>query len=91
VRGSRGGRRVLPSDPSRENGRGIIASVWLQSALWLGLALLASLISIRVAVSVAPIEIVVGAVAGNIVGMQITDWVNFVAGFGDSSDLSRRH
>ena len=39
-----------------------MASVWLQSALWLGLALLASLISIRVAVSVALIEIVVGAV-----------------------------
>src|SRR5271163_1394767 len=59
-----------------------MASVWLQSALWLGLALLASLISIRVAISVALIEIVVGAVAGNLVGLQITDWVNFLAGFG---------
>ncbi|MGH6798839.1 MAG: cation:proton antiporter, partial [Roseiarcus sp.] len=59
-----------------------MASVWLQSALWLGLALLASLISIRVAVSVALIEIVVGAAAGNLIGLQITDWVNFLAGFG---------
>jgi Kef-type K+ transport system membrane component KefB len=59
-----------------------MASVWLHSALWLGLALLASLISIRVAISVALIEIVVGAVAGNLVGLQITDWVNFLAGFG---------
>jgi Sodium/hydrogen exchanger family len=59
-----------------------MASVWLQSALWLGLALLASLISIRVAVAVALIEIVVGAVAGNLVGLQITEWVNFLAGFG---------
>jgi Kef-type K+ transport system membrane component KefB len=59
-----------------------MAGVWLQSALWLGLALLASLISIRVAISVALIEIVVGAVAGNIVGLQIADWVNFLAGFG---------
>ena len=59
-----------------------MASVWLQSALWLGLALLASLISIRVAVSVALIEIVVGAVAGNLIGLQITEWVNFLAGFG---------
>src|SRR5271165_623903 len=59
-----------------------MASVWLQSALWLGLALLASLISIRIAVSVALIEIVVGAVAGNLVGLEITDWVNFLAGFG---------
>jgi len=59
-----------------------MASVWLHSALWLGLALLASLISIRVAISVALIEIVVGAVVGNLVGLQITDWVNFLAGFG---------
>jgi Kef-type K+ transport system membrane component KefB len=59
-----------------------MASVWLQSALWLGLALMASLISIRVAVSVALIEIVVGAAAGNLIGLQITDWVNFLAGFG---------
>jgi Kef-type K+ transport system membrane component KefB len=57
-------------------------NVWLDSALWLGLALLASLISIRVAVSVALIEIIVGAVAGNLVGLQITEWVNFLAGYG---------
>jgi Kef-type K+ transport system membrane component KefB len=44
-------------------------NVWLDSALWLGLALLASLISVRVAVSVALIEIVVGAIAGNLVGL----------------------
>ena len=59
-----------------------MASVWLHSALWLGLALLASLISIRVAISVALIEIVVGAVARNLLSLQITDWVNFLAGFG---------
>jgi len=59
-----------------------VASVWFHSALWLGLAFLASLISIRVAISVALIEIVLGAVAGNLVGLQITDWVNFLAGFG---------
>jgi len=59
-----------------------MASVWLGSALWLGLALLASLVSIRVAISVALIEIVVGAVAGNLIGLHITEWVNFLAGFG---------
>ena len=32
-------------------------NVWLTSALWIGLALLASLISIRIAVSVALVEI----------------------------------
>src|SRR5947207_2764515 len=57
-------------------------NIWLDSALWLGLALLASLISIRVAISVALIEIVVGALAGNTIGLHITEWVNFLAGFG---------
>ncbi|NTG30055.1 cation:proton antiporter [Agrobacterium rhizogenes] len=57
-------------------------NVWLISAVWLGLALLASIISIRVAMSVALVEIMVGAVAGNIIGLQLTDWVNFLAGFG---------
>ena len=59
-----------------------MAHVWLASALWLALALLASIISIRVAMSVALIEIVVGALAGNVIGLTITDWVNFLAGFG---------
>jgi len=59
-----------------------VAHVWLDSALWLGLALLASVISIRVAISVALIEIVIGAIAGNLVGLHITEWVNFLAGFG---------
>lgn len=59
-----------------------MSNVWLDSALWLGLALLASLISVRVAISVALIEIVVGAVAGNLIGLHLTEWVNFLAGFG---------
>ena len=57
-------------------------NVWLVSALWLGLALAASIISIRVAMSVALIEIMVGAIAGNVIGLTITEWVNFLAGFG---------
>jgi Kef-type K+ transport system membrane component KefB len=64
----------------RENVR--MANVWLASAVWIGLALLASIISIRVAVSVALVEIMVGAVAGNVIGLEITQWVNFLAGFG---------
>ena len=44
-----------------------MANVLLASAVWIGLALLASIISIRVAVSVALVEIMVGAVAGNVI------------------------
>jgi hypothetical protein len=57
-------------------------NVWLASAVWLGLALFASIISIRVAMSVALVEIMVGAVAGNTIGLHLTEWVNFLAGFG---------
>ncbi|MGO4837269.1 cation:proton antiporter, partial [Rhizobiaceae sp. 2RAB30] len=57
-------------------------NVWLVSAVWLGLALLASVISIGVAMSVALVEIIVGAIAGNTIGLHLTDWVNFLAGFG---------
>ena len=59
-----------------------MGQVWLQSALWIGLALVASIVSIRVAVSVALIEIMVGALAGNTIGLPLTEWVNFLAGFG---------
>ena len=41
-----------------------------------------SVISIRVAMSVALVEIIVGALAGNTIGLQLTEWVNFLAGFG---------
>jgi len=59
-----------------------MGQVWLQSALWIGLALVASIVSIRVAISVALIEILVGVVAGNTIGLNVTEWVNFLAGFG---------
>jgi Kef-type K+ transport system membrane component KefB len=57
-------------------------NIWLASALWIGLALAASLISIWAAISVALIEIMVGAVAGNLVGLPLTPWVNYLAGLG---------
>jgi Kef-type K+ transport system membrane component KefB len=57
-------------------------NVWFTSAIWIGLALLASLISIRMALSVALIEIVLGAVAGNFVNLALTPWVNYLAGVG---------
>jgi Kef-type K+ transport system membrane component KefB len=59
-----------------------VENVWLTSALWIALALAASLISIRVAVSVALIEIMVGALRGNLLGVPITEWVTYLAGVG---------
>jgi hypothetical protein len=43
-------------------------NVYWVAAAWMGMALLASLISIRTGISVALVEIVVGAVAGNLPG-----------------------
>ena len=57
-------------------------NVWLASSLWIGLALVASVLSVWVAVSVALVEIMVGAVAGNLIGLPLAPWVNFLAGFG---------
>jgi Kef-type K+ transport system membrane component KefB len=45
-------------------------NVYYVAAIWLGMALLASVISIRIAVPAALVEIVVGALAGNIPGIQ---------------------
>lgn len=58
------------------------SNVWLIAASWMALALLASLISIRLGVSVALIEILVGVIAGNFVGLHTTPWVDFLATFG---------
>jgi len=48
----------------------------------MGLALLASLISIRVGISVALVEILVGIIAGNYLGVHTTPWIDFLATFG---------
>jgi len=47
-----------------------------------GLVLLASLISIRFALSVAIVEIAMGVVAGNLLHMQSTPWIDFLASLG---------
>ena len=57
-------------------------SVWLIAALWMAAALLASLISVRLGISVALVEIGVGVIGGNFLHFQTNDWINFLAGFG---------
>lgn len=58
-------------------------NVWLVAAIWIGLAFAASLISIRLGISVALIEIMVGIVAGNFLGIHETaGWIDFLAMLG---------
>ena len=60
----------------------IFSNIWFVAALWMGLAFLASLISIRAGISVALIEILIGIVAGNIGLHQTTQWIDFLAMLG---------
>jgi glutathione-regulated potassium-efflux system ancillary protein KefC len=67
-----------------------MTSVWSLAALWLGLALIASLLSIWLRISTALSEIVVGTIAQLIIGAAVgsavlgTDesWVKFLSGLG---------
>jgi Kef-type K+ transport system membrane component KefB len=68
---------------------------WGIAAVWMGLALLASFVSIRFNLSVALVEILVGIAAGNLAmllnqhhvfglrwNLEATEWIRFLAGFG---------
>jgi Kef-type K+ transport system membrane component KefB len=70
-------------------------SSWGIAAVWMGLALIASFISIRYKLSVALVEILVGIAAGNLAllldhfqvfglhwQLKANEWVAFLAGFG---------
>ena len=67
-----------------------MTSVWALAALWLGLALIASLLSIWLRISTALSEIVVGTIAQLLIGAAVgatvlgTDesWVKFLSGIG---------
>jgi glutathione-regulated potassium-efflux system ancillary protein KefC len=67
-----------------------MTNTWVLSALWVGLALVATLIAIWLRVSTALSEIVVGTVAQLIIGAAFarggllghTEWITFLAGTG---------
>ncbi|PZR94961.1 MAG: hypothetical protein DLM67_11755, partial [Candidatus Nephthysia bennettiae] len=61
---------------------GAFDNIYAIAALWIGLAFLASLISIRVGLSVALVEIVVGVAAGNLFQLSTNTWVDFLASSG---------
>jgi Kef-type K+ transport system membrane component KefB len=59
-----------------------VDNAYLIAAAWIGLALVASLISIRIGISVALVEIFVGVLAGNFTDLAPNEWINFLAAFG---------
>jgi len=59
---------------------GVFQNIWFVAAVWMGLALVASLVSIWAGISVALIEILVGVLAGNFLHLQASnEWINFLA------------
>lgn len=61
---------------------GQVSNIWFIAAAWMGLAFIASILSIRTGISVALFEIGMGVVAGNFLGFHPTEWVSFLATFG---------
>jgi Kef-type K+ transport system membrane component KefB len=61
-------------------------NIYYVAAIWVGMALLASVVSIRIAVPVALVEILIGALAGNIPGIaphiSQPEFVTFLASVG---------
>ena len=58
-------------------------NIWFVAAIWMGLALAASLVSIWAGISVALIEILVGVLAGNLFHLQANnEWIGFLAMLG---------
>jgi glutathione-regulated potassium-efflux system ancillary protein KefC len=75
--------------PTSVNSR-TMTEIWTQAALWLGLALLATLASIWLRVATALSEIIVGTIAQLIIGAALgttllagdASWLKFLAGAG---------
>jgi len=55
---------------------------YLIAAMWMGFALAASLVSVRIGISVALVEIGAGIIGGNLMGMATTPWIDFLASLG---------
>ena len=49
-------------------------NIWLIASLWVGLALISAMVSIRLGISVALVEIGVGVLAGNFLHLAPNDW-----------------
>jgi Kef-type K+ transport system membrane component KefB len=76
----RGRSFIMLSYISVSSVSGIFQNVWFVAAIWMGLALIASLVSIWTGISVALIEILVGVLAGNFLHLHASnEWINFLA------------
>jgi len=56
--------------------------LWWDASVWIALALISSLVSLRIGISAALVELIVGILAGNSFHLQVSEWINFLASFG---------
>jgi Kef-type K+ transport system membrane component KefB len=56
--------------------------LWQDAFIWVFLALASGLLAMRLNISVALVELVVGIVAGNLIKLPMGEWLSFLAGFG---------
>lgn len=56
--------------------------MWMTAAIWMLLAAASAFIAVRVKMPAALIEIILGMLAGNLIGLRTNAWIDFVAGFG---------
>lgn len=61
---------------------GIDNNLWSVAAVWMLLAAFSALLAIRLKIAAALVEIVVGVVAGNFLGLHSNAWIDFLATFG---------
>jgi Kef-type K+ transport system membrane component KefB len=59
-----------------------LSNTWLVAAVWMSLAFVGALLAIRLKISAALVEIVLGIAAGNLIALRTNTWIDFVAGFG---------
>jgi Kef-type K+ transport system membrane component KefB len=58
------------------------SNMWAVAGVWMLLAAVSAFVAIRVKMPAALVEIVAGMLAGNLIALHTTLWIDFVAGFG---------
>lgn len=56
--------------------------MWMEFSKWIFLAIIAGVIAYYSGISVSLVEIIVGVIAGNSIGLTTNDWITFLAGAG---------
>lgn len=58
------------------------SNMYVVAGVWMTLAAVSSFLAIRFKMAAALVEIIIGILAGNLIGLHTNAWIDFVAGFG---------